>query len=251
MHSALIKSRSLLTRSTTRVVVLIGIMASTQVAWSDHVEDRELRLAAASIRLLDIEAGAGSLDIVGDDAATDVIVTASIIVPRDDPDAARRIIESDLELVLEEIGDRARLVARFESGMFQWGSSPRIDVSVVVPARLALEVNDGSGSMTIREVRGDLHVDDGSGSLEIAGAGGLVDVSDGSGSLSIAGVAGDVRIVDGSGSIDVSDVQGSVTVNDGSGSIDVSDITADLIIEDDGSGGLRTNRIGGRVVRND
>jgi len=78
---------------------------------------------------------------------------------------------------------------------------------------------------------------------------GVFEIEDGSGSIKVSGVGGNIAIDDGSGGITVKGVAGSVTVDDGSGSIDVSDVEEDLIIVDDGSGGLDFSNIGGRVQK--
>lgn len=222
---------------------------AAQAAWSEHVEVRELELDASTLSSLDIDAGAGSLSVIGEAGASEVRVSATVVVPRRDEAAAQRLMEEDMRLELAQDGDAATLTSHFESG-FGWRGQPRIDLDVTVPERLALYVNDGSGSATIDGVRGDVRVDDGSGSLSLTRVG-RVEVNDGSGSLEIDDAGGDVSIVDGSGSIDVRRVAGSVTVDDGSGGIDVRDVDLDLIIESDGSGGLQTARIGGSIVRND
>lgn len=235
-----------------RGIILLGALVTTlaHAAANDYVEVRDFEIEAAGISELEIEAGAGSLDVIGESGADSIAVTATIIVPDRREERAKRTIESDMTLNLERHGDRALLQSYFESRMFQWGDSPRIALEVRVPTQLNLTVDDGSGSIEVRNVHGDIELDDGSGSLSLADVG-SVSVDDGSGSIQIEQAAGDVRIIDGSGSITVRHVAGSVFVDDGSGGINVSDVAADLVIEDDGSGGLRFARIGGSVEQND
>ena len=234
-----------------RVIVAIGLVGMPLGAvWGDYSEVRELTLPAADLGLLDIEAGAGSLTVVGEPGRTDVFVEATISVSGSE-NSARRRVESDMELSLEQRGDRAQLVSRFESGLFGWRSQPRIDLEVLVPERLSLAIDDGSGSVVVSQVSGDVDIDDGSGSLSLHDSGGRITINDGSGSIEIDQAGGDVSIVDGSGSIDVHGVLGSVTLDDGSGSIDVSDVSQDVIVASDGSGGVRTARVAGNVIRDD
>lgn len=227
-------------------VVLVSIPLG--VVWGDYSEVRELRLPAAGLSLLDIEAGAGSLTVVGEAGRSDVVVEATISVSGNE-DKARRTVESDMELSLEQRGDRAQLTSRFESRFFSWRSQPRIDLEVIVPERLDLKIDDGSGSITVSQILGDVRVDDGSGSLSLRDTGGQITINDGSGSIDIDQAGGDVSIVDGSGSIDVHGVRGSVTVDDGSGGIDVSDVSQDVIVASDGSGDVHTARVAGNVIR--
>ena len=231
------------------VLALFLVLATglTGPAWADYEEVRELGLEGRGIDTLSIDAGAGRLEVVGVAGARDIAVTATIKVPGRDDDKAREKIESDMVLSLEQDGATATLKSWFEQGMSGWGESPSIALEVRLPEGMHLRVNDGSGSIIIENVRGDIGIDDGSGSLEMRGVGGTVEIDDGSGSITVVDAGGNVSIGDGSGSISVRGVAGSVTVDDGSGGIDVSDVEGDLIIVDDGSGGLDFSNIGGRV----
>ena len=191
------------------------------------------------------------MDVVGVSGSNEITVVATIQISGNDDDRAREKMESDMTLSLEKDSDTAELKAWFESSGWNWGrgDSPRISLEVRMPEGLHLDVDDGSGSIEIENVRGDISMDDGSGSLSMKDVGGEVEIEDGSGSIEVSGVGGNITINDGSGSITVKDVAGSVTVDDGSGGIDVSDVEEDLIIVDDGSGGLNFSNIGGRVQK--
>jgi hypothetical protein len=231
-----------------RTIIFLAIF-TTGVAFaaSDYVEERALILDAGGISTLQIEAGAGSLVVTGLDGLDQIEVDAIITIPGRNDDKARKKIETDLQLTLEERGGNAVLRSVFEDGMWDFGDSPSVQLIVRMPMQLGLNVDDGSGSLVVENVHGDIELIDGSGSISMSDVGGSVDVDDGSGSIVIDGAGGDVSISDGSGSIKVRDVAGSVVVDDGSGSINVTDIEADLIIEGDGSGGLNFSNIGGQV----
>ena len=215
-------------------------------ALADYLEVREFTLAARGVDTVSIESGAGSLDVRGVPGTSEITVTATIEVPGRNDARARKAIASDMVLTFEKDSDRAELKALFDEG-WSWGDSPHIHLEVRMPEGLHLEIDDGSGSIDIGNVRGDIMLEDGSGSLNMDEVGGKVEIDDGSGSITVSGVGGDLSIKDGSGSISVKDVAGSVTVDDGSGGIDVRDVEQDLIIVDDGSGGLDFSNIGGRV----
>lgn len=236
-----------------RTLLLLGMFTASlaDAAWSDYEETRDLSLDAEGIATVEINAGAGSLEVRGGADAKAILVTAIIQVPGKKEEKALDIIESDLVLTLERDGDRAVLKGYFESDNWGWGDSPSVRLEVEMPGQLGLEIDDGSGSMRVQDVAGDIEIDDGSGSLEMTNVGGDIRVEDGSGSMTVNGVGGDISIKDGSGSITVNHVRGSVVVDDGSGSINVTDVDADLIIEDDGSGSLNFAQIRGRVEKED
>jgi hypothetical protein len=236
-----------------QTVLMLIIFAANLVhaAWTDYEEKRDLSLDAEGVQTLQIEAGAGSLDVTGVPGTTKIVVAALIRVPDADADEAQRILSEGLVLSLDREGGNADLKAYFENGGRLFGNSPSVSLEVRVPEGMSLDLQDGSGSVEVNNVRGDISLDDGSGSIQMTDAGGQLHVRDGSGSIIVKGAGGDIEIVDGSGSIAVVHVQGSVTVEDGSGSVDVSEITGDLFILEDGSGSIDYSGIAGRVETDD
>lgn len=231
------------------LLILTMFTASlASAALNGYEEVRELTLDTRGIDMLSIENGAGSIDIQGVSGTTEIIVTATILVPGKNNDKAMKRIENDLVLTLDKDSDVAILKAYFkEGGFFNFGDGPSVQLDVRMPAGMHLDVDDGSGSINVENVRGDIMLDDGSGLITMIDVGGEIEIDDGSGSISVTNVGGNISINDGSGSIKVRGVAGTVTVDDGSGSIDVSDVEEDLIIVDDGSGGLDFSNIAGRV----
>ena len=232
------------------LIATLLLITAAGAAAKDYEEVRELKLDTAGIRTLNVDNSAGSIDIVGVAGLSEIRVTATIVVPNKSENKARRKIEKDLVLLLDRNRDTAVLNAYFEhGGWFNFGESAAVSLEIRVPEELQLFIDDGSGSIDIEGVLGDVEVDDGSGSITLANVGGEVEIDDGSGSISVRDVGGDLFINDGSGSIKVRGVAGSVIVDDGSGGIDIHDVEKDLTIVDDGSGGLQFSNIGGRVEK--
>lgn len=228
------------------IVMAMFVASLSHAAWTDYQEARELRLPVDNIESLSIEAGAGSMDVTGIEGLDSIAVTATIVVPNTNEKDALKIIEEKMILSLEEKGRQGQLKAWFDQGFLGKASDAHIALEVMVPKGLTVHIDDGSGSLDVINVAGDVVIDDGSGSIKISNVINL-SIDDGSGSIDIAGATGDVSIIDGSGSITVKHVQGSVTIDDGSGSIKVSDVEKDLIIVDDGSGGLSISNVRGEV----
>lgn len=228
-------------------LILLATGISTAAA-ADYEEVRDLSLNAEGIRALRIDAGAGSLSVTGVGGSSTIIVEAIVRVPEDNAEKARKIIESDLVLSLARDGERAVLEARFDQGRWFSGNSGTIQLEVKVPDTLALDIEDGSGSISVLNVRGDIALEDGSGSIDLRQVGGRVTIDDGSGSISAEQVGGDITITDGSGSLKVAEVEGSVIIDDGSGSISVSGVTGDLEILEAGSGSLDISDVQGRTT---
>lgn len=228
------------------IVMAMLVASLAHAEWLDYAEERDLAIAADGIELLEIKAGAGSLEVRGVDGQDGILVRATIVLADVDDDDAAEFIEKRVRLTLDRRGDVAFLEATLDDGWFGSNGNGRVDLDVTVPTGLALTVDDGSGPIDVMDTRADLRIDDGSGSIDIRNVANLV-VEDGSGSIDIEGAAGDVSVTDGSGSITVRSVSGSVRIDDGSGSIKVSDVGEDLILVDDGSGSFSYSDVRGEV----
>lgn len=234
----------------TLTLLLATLLAAPALAdWGDHdyMEEREMTLSVAGVDELVIEAGAGTLKVKGEPGVEAIRVHATILVDGADGDEAREFMSRRMKLSLERAGDSAVLVSDFQNGGMNRGSrSGDIALEVVMPQGMALDVDDGSGSIVLEDMLGDLRLDDGSGSIVIRGAA-SVDLDDGSGSIRISDVTGDVRVDDGSGSVTIVGVGGSVSVDDASGSINFDDVAGDFRVIDDGSGSVNFSNVLGQV----
>jgi len=215
-------------------------------AAGDYKEIRDLTVDASGVETLVMHVGAGSLDVRGVEGLDSIDVKATIVIPDADDDKGRKVIVKKLTLTLESDGSVVDLKSSFKQGLWSSGSGGRVDLEVRAPSRLAITIDDGSGSIGVSNFSADMRIDDGSGSMNIQKVA-SVNIDDGSGSIDISGASGDVYINDGSGSIAVEAVGGTVTIDDGSGSIRVNDVAEDLIILDDGSGSVSFSDVRGTV----
>jgi len=240
-------------RTTTGVLLATLATAGCSLGSSTLQDTRKLELAIEPGGQLAIDAGAGSLLLQGDARVSAIQITAEIYQANANDDYT-------LTLAREDGGGACLESHAGSEGFFR---NDRIDLSIRVPESLQVRVNDGSGSINITGLTGNLDIEDGSGSIRIAdiganvtiddgsgsirvdNAGGTLRIDDGSGSITIRAAAGNVSIDDGSGSITVHDVAGIVTVTDGSGSITVKG-AGDFELLDDGSGSVNVDGIRGR-----
>lgn len=215
-------------------VAAILVCAACTFRVAELQETRQLKMPAPTAGQFSIDAGAGSLSLHGDPEIEQIEVTAEIRQVTADPDGYTLSLDT---------GDdgQPRLVARTDGRLGH--ANDRIDLTVRAPRNLDVFIHDGSGSMRVHDLDGNLEVDDGSGSIEAVGIGGAVVVDDGSGSLDVRAVGGDIRIEDGSGSISVIGAGGDVTIDDGSGSITVRDAAGKVTVSD-GSGSITVDGAG-------
>ena len=231
------------------VILIFAILVGAGLAAET---EKTLTLPAEGLKALRVDCGAGRLDVSGAEGIDRIEVRAAIHAERTDASELEEFIKDHVKLSLEKRGDRAVLVSRSEDHrIFSFGGGAWIDLTVLVPKSLGLEIDDSSGSMTVQDVGGDVTIDDGSGDIRVARLGGRLEIDDGSGDIDVREVAGDIAIDDGSGDLDVIKVGGGVKVDDGSGDIVIDGVGGDVFIEDAGSGDVRIDNVTGRIIRHD
>ncbi|HGY55754.1 MAG TPA: hypothetical protein ENK44_08640 [Caldithrix abyssi] len=255
--------------------LILTTLSFAFAAAADLKETRLLTLSAENIDLLEIDCGAGFLKINGQKDANEIVVKAEIFIDVNDMDDFEEILKKNLRLELKQKGSKAVLEAGFDNDGSFFGAltsasvNKRIDLTIELPEHLNLSIDDGSGTMSIRNIKGNVAIDDGSGSIEVLDSGGKVKIDDGSGSIDLRHIGGsvdiddgsgeiicddidgDCNIEDGSGDLTVMNVTGDVTIDDGSGSIEIDTVQGDVIIEDDGSGSVSITGVSGKIYRHD
>jgi hypothetical protein len=222
------------------VIALLAWATDVGAGWSDcsHRAPREATVDSRGARSIRVVARAGALRIQGNEGGSAVAVRGTACASTEARLAAIR-------LIAERRGDVVYVEADIPQ---EWlGGSAGLDLVLEVPPSLPLDVEDGSGSVEVRNVAA-LKIDDGSGELRIARVSGAVTITDGSGDI-VVSEAGSVLVdEDGSGGLRITGVRGSVVVrDDGSGSIDVRDVGGDFTVEHDGSGGIMHDGVRGHV----
>lgn len=276
--------RSLLFASLFSMVLIYPLSATTLE------KTRVLTLPLQGIKTLSIDAGAGFLKVSGNEKATEIHVKADIRIKEPTQQDCEKILQNNLRLSLVKRGDKAVLTANFEeiNHIFTFFSSndtlAAIDLTVTLPKKMDLyvddgsgyaqidsldgsitvddgsgdlviretsgwlSIDDGSGNLTVEDHKGDAKIDDGSGELVVRGNWGNLVIDDGSGNLEVLDTRGDISVDDGSGEIVIRNVTGSVKISDGAGNITVEDVGKDFIVKEDGSGSIKSVRVKGKVV---
>jgi hypothetical protein len=234
------------------IILTVAVLLLLAASAFSFETSKILTLPAEGLRQLRVDSGAGRLKVTGVDSMTAIEVTAEIYARGESEKDMSDFIKDHVELSLEKRGDRAVLMSDIMSH-FHWffSGDAGINLTVRVPKSLALEIDDGSGEMTVEDIAADVSIKDGSGGIRVERVAGDLRIEDNSGELQVEDVGGDVSIDDGSGSMIVADVKGSVTIEDGSGSIDIDRVGKDVIIEESGSGGVHIGKVDGRVIRRD
>jgi hypothetical protein len=202
-----------------------------------YQETLSFSLPAAQVQKLDITAGAGTLEVLGDSADGQIHVQALVCASRKsqlEGAGVEHALRSSTQFIETRIPENQTT--------FWTSNYVRIDLTVHLPAGMPVQIKDGSGSLSVSGT-GALVLRDGSGTAAIDSVAGNLEVRDGSGDLNIANVTGNVDVSDGSGSLSIIKVDGNVDITDGSGSIDVRDVTREVTIHESGSGSVALQRV--------
>jgi DUF4097 and DUF4098 domain-containing protein YvlB len=231
-----------------KAVFIVALFLISSFSWAVQ-EIKTLTLPSEGIDRLEIDCGAGFLNVKGVEGLQAIEVKAEIYARGIDADEMAEFVKDHVRLSLEKKGSAAVLRSEIEHDTFFFTREARIDLTVSLPLGMNLEVDDGSGAIQIEGIGGDVSVEDGSGELRVENIQGNLEIDDGSGELEVMNITGDVLIEDGSGSITIFGVGGSVSLDDGSGSIDIDGVGKDLTLRETGSGGLHFRNVKGRVIK--
>lgn len=226
-----------------------------------HEAQRSATVDARDARRLLVGAGSGSLKIEGKPGLTTVRITGRAC-------ASSAALLDEIKLNARRSGDDVVVEANERKNEDGWNyrenQYARLDVVMEVPARMAAEIDDGSGSIDLSNL-GAVNIEDGSGDIVADNLNGAVEIDDGSGGIRLVDVAGSVRIDDGSGTITLRNINGAididdssgeidvrgarnnVRISDSSGSIDVADVDGDFVVTNDSSGSIDYDNVKGRV----
>ena len=178
-----------------------------------------------------LRAQGGRVEITAEERATVEVQVAALDDNENAREAARRT-----RVVLE---DDTLLVQVPGSEYWHWRRSPRLGISIKVPAGSALagksaaadvraagvysilQLDVASADVEVDEVTGDAQLDAASGDLSIGRVGGGLRIKSSSGTLRIGDVTGDVNAQTASGAITMRSGGGSLRAKTASGNIEI------------------------------
>jgi len=225
------------------LIVCVCLFSTSLQAWNCKYEkdiNQELDLEGAD--RLTILAGAGDLEIEGDDDTSVATIRGKVCVSEED-----WLDESQIDVTR---GSNAEIAVELPDMGSSWSlmrsAYAYVDLEITVPNDLRLDIKDSSGDVEIEGV-GTLSLKDSSGDVRIEDIEGSVTLNDSSGDLVLEDIEGDVTVdSDSSGDIRGRDIEGSVLVRrDSSGDIRFADVGRDFTVERDSSGDITAKGVGG------
>ena len=132
--------------------------------------------------------------------------------------------DDDFKPIIEESGGRLTLKEEFSHGNHSGSSS----WSLEIPDNVKININTGSGNLTIDQVNTEIRSNSGSGEVMLTAVKGDLDFNTGSGNVELEQVDGEISINVGSGNIRANSGTGNFSFNAGSGNIRLSDLKGDF-----------------------
>lgn len=212
---------------------------------------------ASGISRVVIDADSGFLKVDGTSGVTQIVAAGTACTSDEDflPRMTLTLRKSGSDLhITSDIPDRNVMFGFFTA---------RLDLTIAIPAGLPVVIDDGSGWIKVsnvgtttidddsgaieaKNIRGHLTIHDDSGAILVDGVSGNVSIEDDSGEIVVRNVAGNVEIEDDSGAIMVARVEGALRIReDDSGAIVVRNVRHDVTVDDDSSGSIDVADIGG------
>ncbi len=228
------------------LISAISLISVSAISGNNMKFDRSLEMSADRLSAVEFDLGAGSLDIIGT-TGNQIKINATIESDDfSDMDNLEDAFEDKMLFSIDRQSEYAMIVAKSKENVMNWGRSKNIMIhlQVEVPRGMDLVIDDGSGSINIENIDGELQIDDGSGSITLTDIGNHVQIDDGSGSITVRDVNGDLSVEDGSGSVELKNIIGTVDIEDGSGSIMAKEVGGDFRV-DDGSGDIVVKALAG------
>jgi len=227
------------------LISVVSLVSLSAVSGNNMKFDRSLTMSTDRLSAVEFDLGAGSLDIVG---TTGNQIKINATIESDDFRDMENLVDTFEEKMLFSIdrqSEYAMVYAKSKESI-GWGRSKNIAIhlQVELPRGMDIVIDDGSGSINIENIDGNVEIDDGSGSITLIDIGNHVQIDDGSGSINIKDINGDLSIDDGSGSVDIKNVTGTIDIEDGSGGILAKDVGGDFKV-DDGSGDIVVKALAG------
>ncbi len=245
--------------------LLILVLLPVVTFAGTYRETRNLELPAGGVHVLRVRCGAGELTLKGIEGTDIIHVLAEIESEGTDKEEFQLLADKLIQLDFKREYNQALLSSNVVIPSLS-NIDARIHLYIQLPVNMNIRIIDGSGSIDITNIIGNLSIDDnsgainasqitgriliedGSGDIEIEDVQGKLDIVDGSGQIVIRHVTGDVTIKDASGGIEINDIGGSVTVSDGSGSIDIYRVKKNVFIREPGSGEIDIDGVQGKVT---
>jgi hypothetical protein len=204
------------------ISLLLALLLVCNIAFSQKTVDKKF----SGIKNIRLNTGSGDIAIKKG-SGTDVRVLVKYSYD-----------DNEYTPILEQSGSKLVLREEFERGSHSGNSNWTLEV----PDKLVVNLNTGSGDITVGDLDVELRSNTGSGNVDVTNVKGILDFNTGSGDVEVFQGSGEVSVNTGSGTIRASKGTGDFDFNAGSGTITLDDMKGDFRANV-GSGNIRAKAI--------
>ena len=226
-----------------KTVVALGVIAAVAggaaavaaASWYEEMEQKTISVEGE--KLLVIITKSGDILVTGEDGRDEISLRLVKKVKADDAEEAEKLASMmELEVTRDdtvlristEYPRQGREKRSLLSYLFDRYPKMKMELVLLVPAELALEVETASGDVAVEEMQGEIDITAASGDIKVENAGGNVIVHVASGDIDVTGMGGSAKLVSASGDVEGRDIAGECIVNTASGDIELSNLDGDL-----------------------
>jgi len=230
-----------------RIALLLAVTASAAFALSEERLNQTLDVTSGGKLVVDV--GFGTIEIApGVD--NQVKIEAERKIETSD-EAKEKQFLSNSPIVVSKEGNTVIISARCseEKGSWTWTGNTRMDAryTVRVPKNFNLDLKTGGGTVSAKEITGEVKISTSGGKLKLAQLRGPVDARTSGGSIKIEDCQGTLGVKTSGGEIRSEAGSGSLDARTSGGSIVVRDFKGDTTVKTSG-GQLTFANIGGKVI---
>ena len=189
--------------------------------FSEHYE-KDVR-AGSSIEIINRY---GNVEVTPADTDRIVVDVAKTVIARDE-DEAGKLADTFMYSIVEE-GSGYRVISNFNRDQNNIrGRRFKTSLTIKVPRRSAVVVNNRNGNVEISGLTGDQKVSNGFGKVSLSEITGAVDIGNKNDEVLVKNITGALSIVNEFSSVDVKDVTGAIDVRNRNGPMDIMGVKGD------------------------
>ena len=221
------------------LILTLPLLPGVAFGWPGHCKygaDRSVSLPAAGVTRLEIVGRGGDLKVRS--------TSSPAIAGSGRACASSEAMLEQTQIRSTQDGSNARVFVQVPDDLDSGYAT--LDLTVLVPAGVTVEVTDTSGDTDVESVQ-LAHVTDSSGDVVVRDVTGDLEVNDSSGDVRLTNVDGALTVTDSSGDLIVDTARSVRVLRDSSGDMRIERISGNVVIETDSSGDIEIDHVGGNV----
>lgn len=206
-------------------------------------------VATHGLERLILMCGPGSLTILRDRSANQIVATAEVVCHASDPRRQQELSDG-VRLAIDGPTAGLKRIRVIEPPL-EAGEECRVHLNIMLPAAddsgFALKIQDSSGDISVADFSGDLSITSLKGSIDVTGGVGSLIISSGNGPCSVTRFEGPIKIRDGAGDCSLGQISGDIEVWGRNGALEIRYITGNVTAID-GRDGILVQSVEGNLT---